>query len=38
MAASMTKLIMKYEFSETEVADLQELVKDQEDFKNSLKQ
>jgi hypothetical protein len=36
MAASITKLITKYEFSETEVADLQELVKDQEDFKNSL--
>lgn len=38
MAASITKLIKKYEFSETEVAELQALVKLQEDFKNSLMQ
>ena len=39
-AASITKLITKYGhcFSETEVTDLQEMVKGHEDFKNSLMQ
>lgn len=40
MAASIIKLITKYghNFSDSEVADLQEMVKKHEDFKNSLMQ
>ena len=40
LAASITKLITKYGhfFSETEIADLQELARSHEDFKSSLMQ
>jgi hypothetical protein len=37
-AAALTKLITKCNFSESEVAELQELAKSHEDFKNSLMQ
>ena len=35
-SAAITKLIAKYNFSESEMVDLQELVKGYEDFKNNL--
>ena len=38
MAASITKLIAKHKFSETEVTDLQELARAHEDIKSNLKQ